>query len=208
MRNDNIFISPNTDTVYDVPKILINQKLHVQIADKLKLSLSSIPNFLEYEKILRHFNNIDSFPEIVIGIVGKYTGSQDTYLSLMRSLEMASVIHSKKLKIKWINSEISFNEMDTEIDLCNRIIIPGGFGERGIEGMIHAVHKCRTTKKKLLGICLGFQIMCIEYARNVLLLKSANSTEFDKNTEHRIIIPVASETILGIFVFFGILYCF
>lgn len=197
MRTENIFISPNTDTVYDVPKILIDQKLHIQIADKLKLSLANIPDFAEYEEILSHFNNINSYPEIVVGIVGKYTGSQDTYLSLMRALEMASVIHHKKIKIKWINSEMNINDMNIEIDNCDRIIIPGGFGERGIEGMIHAINRCRVTKKKLLGICLGFQLMCIEYARNVLHLYSSNSTEFDKNTEHPIIIPVASETILG-----------
>lgn len=110
---------------------------------------------------------------------------------------MASVMQHKKLIINWINSEMEIEKMDKEIDHCDCIIIPGGFGERGIEGMIHAVYRCRTTKKKLLGICLGFQIMCIEYARNVLQLKNSNSVEFDKNVEHRIIIPVASETILG-----------
>lgn len=86
MRTENIFISPNTETVYDVPKILINQKLHFQIAEKLNLSLSNIPDFSSYEDVLHHFTSINSLPEMIVGIVGKYTGSQDTYLSLMRSL--------------------------------------------------------------------------------------------------------------------------
>ena len=200
IRQENIIRNPNTKRIYDVPQILMQQELHFKIARKLglheKVDQTIIPNLQSYQRIQNHYNVVAN-NNVNIGIVGKYTGSQDTYLSIIRSLEMACVIKNRKLNIKWINSEIKPDEMDQLIDKCDSIIIPGGFGDRGIEGMIHAVYKCRKHGKRLLGICLGFQVMCIEFARNVLNFERANSVEFDKNTPFPIIVPVASEDILG-----------
>jgi CTP synthase len=199
MRLENIICNPDTESVYAVPKILMDQNLHIKIAKRLGLfgEMAQRHSSLgQYTNIVNHLHD-DKLPLINIGIVGKYTGSQDTYLSLIRSLEMASVIVKKRLNIVWISSELKKNDMDRMIDSCDSIIIPGGFGDRGIEGMIYAANKCRLEDKKLLGICLGFQIMCIEFARNVLKLDNANSTEFNKETPSPVITPVASEEILG-----------
>lgn len=199
MKIDNIICNPDTQSVYDVPKILMDQNLHIKLAKRLGL-LSDMAqrssSFGKYQNILNHLQD-NTLANINVGIVGKYTGSQDTYLSLMRSLEMASVSAKKRLNINWISSELNRHEMDKIIDGCDSIIIPGGFGDRGIEGMIYAASKCRLEGKKLLGICLGFQVICIEFARNVLKLDNANSTEFNKETPHPVITPVASEEILG-----------
>jgi CTP synthase len=194
IKRENIIGNPNTKRIYDVPDILMKQTLHHKIAQKLGLDKAILEKKITLDDM--QFNT-DDFLEIEIGIIGKYTGSQDTYLSIIRSLEIASINNKRKLKIRWISSELEFSEIDREIDLCDSVIIPGGFGTRGIEGMIRASSKCRKENKKLLGICLGFQILCIEYARNVLGMSDANSIEFDKNTKHPIIIPVASEEYLG-----------
>jgi len=194
IRRENIISNPNTERIYDVPGILMKQKLHHKIEKKLGLDNHILEKVINLDDM--QFNS-DNLNEIIIGIIGKYTGSQDTYLSIIRSLEIASMNNKKKLKIRWISSELDTDQIDNEIDKCEALIIPGGFGTRGIEGMIHASSKCRRENKKLLGICLGFQILCIEYARNILGMQDANSTEFDKNTNHPIIIPVASEEYLG-----------
>ena len=199
MRKDNIICNPNTNSIYEVPNILMSQSLHIKIAKRLGLLNTMAQrnsSFEKYNKILNHIHD-SSLPVIKVGIVGKYTGSQDTYLSLIRSLEMASILVKKRLQIIWISSELKEKDMSDMMDLCETIIIPGGFGDRGIEGMIYAANKCRIENKKLLGICLGFQIMCIEFARNVLKLDNANSTEFNKQATHPVIFPVASEDILG-----------
>lgn len=143
IRRENIISNPNTEKIYDVPTILRNQQLHSKIAKRLGLTIdegnaNANDNDIKYNSQYKIADFNILYDQIKIGIVGKYTGSQDTYLSIIRSLEIAAVNNQKKLKIIWINSEMNDLDMDTEIDKCDAVIIPGGFGTRGIEGMIHA----------------------------------------------------------------------
>lgn len=121
-----------------------------------------------------------------VGILGKYVELKDAYISLKEALIHSQVDTGINLEINWISSEDIVN-LEKNIENVDGVIIPGGFGKRGIEGMIEGAKICRLTKKPLLGICLGLQIILIEYFRNVLNLYDANSTEFDEKTKNPII---------------------
>ena len=145
------------------------------------------------KKIENMVNLFDSsnIKTLKIIVVGKYTKLSDTYLSIRRALEHASLKNNCKVNIDCISSEIfSGNNPDFEIiKNSNAVIIPGGFGIRGIEGMINIARFCRKNDIPMLGICLGMHIMCIESARNVLG-ENCNSKEFDTNTQHPIILNI------------------
>nr|QBK87144.1 MAG: uncharacterized protein LCMAC201_00460 [Marseillevirus LCMAC201] len=130
------------------------------------------------------------FPTITVGIVGKYSGLRDSYLSLCHAIKHAAVSLHRTVKIKFIES--SSSEL-TELSECNAVIIPGGFGQRGIEGMVRAAQYTREKGIPTLGICLGMQVMIIEWARNVLAWKDANSMEFDPNTKYPVLIIMDSD---------------
>jgi CTP synthase len=190
---DNIFINPDVDSIYDVPLIFNKQSISEKILTKLNLSSDINPtNELDkWNQYALYFKNV--FPKITIAIVGKYTKLKDSYLSVVRALEHASFYNKKKLEIKWINSE-SFTEKD--IKNIDGVVIPGGFGTRGTDGMIKIAEYCRTQDIPLLGICLGLQIIIIEMARNICNKPNANSTEFDNNTDYPVIDIIEKESLL------------
>ncbi len=135
---------------------------------------------------------------VTIGLVGKYVQLHDAYLSVAEALRHAGYFHNTHIKIDWIDSEDITEENCTEkLSALDGIIVPGGFGSRGIEGMILAVKYARENNVPFFGICLGMQISVIEFARNVLGIKDANSGEFDENCKHKIIdfMPGQSEEI-------------
>ncbi|MBO6218437.1 MAG: CTP synthase [Treponema sp.] len=126
--------------------------------------------------------------EIQVALVGKYVKLHDSYLSIVESLNHASFVVGKNVKIKWVDSDSVTDETAQEIFKdCRGIILPGGFGQRGIEGMIASCRYARTHKVPYFGICLGMQIAVIEFARSVLGWKDANSREFDELCEHPVI---------------------
>ena len=126
--------------------------------------------------------------EIQIALVGKYVKLHDSYLSIVESLNHASFQVGCNLKIKWVDSDSVTDETAPEIfGDCTGIILPGGFGNRGIEGMVNSCRYARTHKLPYFGICLGMQIAVIEYARDVLGYTDANSTEFNEMCEHPVI---------------------
>ena len=126
--------------------------------------------------------------ETVIAIVGKYTQLHDAYLSVVEALKHGGISNRAKVKIRWVDSEeLEKSGAETLLAGVNGILVPGGFGSRGIEGMIMAAQYAREHKIPYLGICLGMQIAIIEFARDVLGWADANSTEFDPNTEHPVI---------------------
>jgi CTP synthase len=126
--------------------------------------------------------------ETVIAIVGKYTQLHDAYLSVAESLKHGAIANNAKVNIRWVDSEeVEKEGAATLLKGVNGILVPGGFGQRGIEGMIMAVQYARENKIPYLGICLGMQISIIEFARNVLGWKDANSTEFKPETTHPVI---------------------
>ena len=123
-----------------------------------------------------------------IGLVGKYVELQDAYLSVVEALKHAGYAFDTDIEIKWINSEdVTAENVSELLDDVDGILVPGGFGDRGIEGKIDAIRYAREQKKPFLGICLGMQLASIEFARNVLGLKGAHSSEINPETEYPII---------------------
>ena len=198
VKTDNIFINKNCENIYQVPLQLNDQKIIDRIEKILNINNHNTIDLRFLHKI-NNIINIDRKP-INVAIIGKYTKLNDTYLSIHRALEHASYSINVKLNITYIDSEqfecTTPNEKIKKIlDCVDGIVIPGGFGIRGIEGMINVASYCRKNNIPTFGICLGMQIMCIEAARNVLLDKkciSVESLKEDDNREkyHSIIIPM------------------
>jgi len=126
--------------------------------------------------------------EVSIAIVGKYVEYEDSYKSLKEALTHGALAHQLKLRVTWIEAEgLETPDYPSQLAGFNGILVPGGFGKRGIEGMLNAIRYARENRVPYFGICLGMQTACIEYARNVCGLHHANSSEFDPSTPHRVI---------------------
>ncbi|MCX8189597.1 MAG: CTP synthetase, partial [Nitrososphaeria archaeon] len=133
-------------------------------------------------------NRVKSDKEIYVGIAGKYTGLGDAYISILKALEHCSAILNTKIKVKWIETtNLDKKEITNEFEGIKGIIIPGGFGSRGAEGKIKCIKYARENKIPFLGLCYGFQMAVIEYSRNVLGLKDANTTEIDPKTKNPVV---------------------
>lgn len=187
VSNKHILSLQDVNCVYKVPNLLLKQSIdklifnHFSIKNKT-IDLSSWQQYLEFFETPEHTINI--------GIVGKYSSYVDAYKSLAEALNHASVNNKVNLIITYINSEQSESELLEAFNAINGLIIPGGFGERGIEGKIGAIRIAREKHIPMLGICLGMQLMVIESLRNVSNLNSANSTEFDKTTDNPVIATI------------------
>ncbi|MFL2665287.1 MAG: CTP synthase [Dehalococcoidia bacterium] len=176
---------PTLNSVYQVPLHLENQGLGKILMDYFSCDQIT-PDFKSWEKItlIQQDNN----PEVEIALVGKYVELKDSYLSVIEALNHAAIMHEHKAKISWISAEeLESSEISNFLSKAQGIIIPGGFGDRGLEGMIKTAEYARTKKIPYLGLCLGMQIMVIEYARNVLKINDANSLEIDPNTKNPVI---------------------
>jgi CTP synthase len=157
---------------------------------KTLLELWGLPegkaNFDEWEEMVNTINNLTR--SVNIGIIGKYTSMCDAYISLVEALKHAQVSTKVKVNIKWISAEsLEKNDPHDVLNGLHGILIPGGFGKRGIEGMISAVKYAREENIPFFGICLGLQIAIIDFARNFLRLTNANSSEFDPTTPYPVI---------------------
>ncbi len=179
--DDNCVMSnPNVEDIYRIPLILEEQNLGGIICDKLRLRCCT-PKLNEWKNFVDKIKNYKY--EIDVGIVGKYTGLEDAYLSIKESFKHAGAANNCHVNLHWIESE----EMKPgDLDKLGGILIPGGFGMRGIEGKINAVKFAREKNVPFLGICLGMQVAVIEFARSVCNL-SANTTEIDENATHPVI---------------------
>lgn len=179
--NDAVIPAPTLHSIYDVPLHL--QKYNVARIIGEKLGLGSLtPNMKEWEEGKRRH---DAAKETVqIALVGKYTGLEDAYLSVIEAIKSAAVFHERKAEILWIDSE-KLEQEDKEtwtlLRSARGIIVPGGFGTRGIEGKIAAIRYARTKRVPYLGLCLGGQLLAIEFARATLKDPSLTSEEFDEN---------------------------
>ena len=172
--------------IYQIPLNFYDQKADEVVCKQLNLPLkkSDLTNWKDL------VNTVDSLKnEIEISLVGKYVELEDAYLSVKEALKHAGYKYKTKVNIKWVNSENLEKTKDLSKVFKNSsgIIVPGGFGNRGIEGKIKAIKYARENKLPFLGLCLGMQLACIEFARNVCNLKDANSTEFDELTKEPII---------------------
>ena len=144
------------------------------------------PDLTDWNEMLDRIKNRNK--KVTIGLVGKYVQLHDAYLSVAEALRHAGYVYGARVQIKWIDSETVNNENAAEtLAGCDGILVPGGFGNRGIEGMISTARYARTSNVPYLGICLGMQIAVIEFARSVLGFADANSGEFDENSNHKVI---------------------
>ena len=186
IRIEHIFSCIDVSNLYLLPEHLYEQKVHEEISKILNLKYQTCHLS---EKWLSFTNSIVAKKTslIKIALVGKYTEFKDAYMSLHESLKIASYHQNVDLHIEWINSvKINKKEMIEILKTVDGLVIPGGFDKRGIDGKLMAIKYARENNLPFLGICLGMQLACIEFARNVLKLESANSTEFDKTTPDNI----------------------
>ncbi|WP_295372865.1 CTP synthase [Pseudacidovorax intermedius] len=168
----------DVDTIYKVPRMLHEQGLDGLICDKLRLNTPPA-KLQRWDDLVYEVEHPQK--EVTIAMVGKYVDLSDSYKSLNEALRHAGMKNHARVKIEYLDSETIQPDNVARLDKYDAILVPGGFGQRGVEGKICAARFARENKVPYLGICLGMQVATIEYARNVAGLKGANSTEFDPN---------------------------
>lgn len=174
-------------SIYEVPLDLYNQGLHEMICKMLDISGKKTPDLTEWKQMLHRATHPKG--KVVVGIVGKYIDHQDAYKSVFEALHHGAVANGVQLEIRKFESE-KIQESGSVPDAiagCDGYVVPGGFGERGWEGKISTAKYCRENNIPYLGLCLGMQVMIVEFARNVIQLKDANSTEMNQSTTNPVI---------------------
>lgn len=178
--------SIDASTIYDVPNMMLDEGLDKVTLKKLNLTNFSEPNLTQWNAFLERHKNPKA--EITIGLIGKYVELQDSYKSILESFIHAGAVNEVKVNVEAIHSEhIEAGSLAEILAGLDGILVAPGFGERGIEGKIAAVRYARENNLPFFGICLGMQMAVIEYSRNVLGLKDANSTEMDANATDKVI---------------------
>jgi CTP synthase len=179
-----VITAKDVDNIYKIPLLFAREKLDSIVLKGFGLPLKR-RRLTRWKKMLERMDSPRD--EVNISLIGKYAGLQDSYMSLNQALHHAGTAHQLKVNISWIEAEDLEEKKSEEIlKQADGILVPGGFGVRGIEGKINAVTYARTQKVPFFGICLGMQCATVEYARNVASLKDANSTEFNRQTPHKI----------------------
>ena len=181
---DSVFQCLDADSIYAVPRHLFEQNLDDVVLNKLRLSPKAA-DLSDWDKVVHAIRNPEG--EVNIAMVGKYTDLTDAYKSLNEALFHGGIHTNHKVNITYIESEDLRNGDLSAFDNIDAIVVPGGFGERGVIGKVNAVRFARENKVPFLGICLGLQVATIEYARNKLNLTDADSTEWNKDTKSPII---------------------
>ncbi len=191
VQERDVISAPDIETIYEVPVNFEKDKLSDLILEKLEIKARK-SDLKEWNKLIRVIKTAKT--PVKIGIVGKYFGTgdfilSDAYISVIEAIKHAAFFHKRKPIISWINSE-EFEKNPkaiTKLKQYDGIIVPGGFGSRGIEGKIKAVEFCRKNKIPYLGLCYGMQLMVVEFARHVCGWRDAHSTEIDRETKHPVI---------------------
>ncbi|MGB0313658.1 MAG: glutamine hydrolyzing CTP synthase [Poseidonia sp.] len=201
VKPEAVMSTHDVPNIYHVPLMLQEQGL----CDILGVDCSATGMLEEWKAMAYHLDTLTE--EVHIAMVGKYTDLSDAYLSVIKSLQHAAMAVDRKLVIDWIEASHLEDGWDEDehtaawkaLRDADGVLVPGGFGDRGVEGKIKAAHYARTEDVPYLGICLGLQIATIEFCRNVLGMKGANSTEFEDNPEHAAVVfmPEISKTHLG-----------
>jgi CTP synthase len=191
LREQDVISAPDIESVYEVPVNFEKDNLSGILLEKLGLKARR-KDMAKWKALVGSIQN--SKKPLKIGIVGKYFGTgdfvlSDAYISVIEAIKHACYSFCRKPEIDWINSE-EFEKNPAKVRELKKyagIIVPGGFGERGVEGKIKAIEFCRKNKIPYFGLCYGMQLMVIEYARNVLKMKDANTTEINRKTKHPVI---------------------
>ncbi|MBQ0738321.1 CTP synthase [Aquimarina celericrescens] len=185
VKKEAVIQSIDASTIYDVPNLMLEEGLDKITLQKLALEERSEPDFVSGNKFLSRHKNPKA--EVTIGLIGKYVELQDSYKSILEAFIHAGAENEVKVNIKSIHSEFINTDESNKITDLDGILVAPGFGERGIEGKIEAVKYARENNLPFFGICLGMQMAVIEYARNVLNISDANSTEMDDQTKNPVI---------------------
>ena len=184
VKSEDVIQALDVKNIYNVPIVYHSEKLDVQVLRHFNIKPNKI-NLIKWKKIVLSANKVKR--NINVGIVGKYTDLPDAYKSLNEALVHGGLINNVGINIHWINSEnLNDKSIKNKFENIHGIIVPGGFGERGISGKIKAIKYARLNKVPFLGICLGLQLAVIEFSKNVLNIRNANSSEFT-NTENNVI---------------------
>ena len=176
----------DAETIYDVPIHMRKEKLDERVLAKLKVSSKEEPDLEQWKTFLGRLKN--PINEVTIGIVGKYVSLPDAYKSIAEAFVHAGAQNDCKVSIKWISSEdITKDSVTQTLEGLDGVLVAPGFGERGLEGKIEAIRHVRENRIPFFGICLGMQCCVVEFARHVLGLAGASSTELDPKTKHPVI---------------------
>ena len=180
-------------TIYEVPLMMQKEGLDRIVLEKLNMDVSPA-NMEEWEKMVYKIQHPTH--KVKVAVVGKYVALPDAYMSVTEALHHAGITNDAEVRIQWVNSESLEAEdaaLDEIFDGCKGILVPGGFGDRGVEGKICAIRYARENKLPFLGLCLGMQCAVIEFARNVCGMTDAHSTEFNAETKHPVIALMDSQ---------------
>lgn len=192
VEKEAVIQSIDASTIYDVPNMMLDEGLDVITLKKLDLPIAEAPKLESWNGFLKRLKNPKA--TVHIGLIGKYVELQDSYKSILESFIHGGAMNEVKVEVKPIQSEYLNNaNVAEELKGLNGIIVAPGFGKRGVEGKIEAVRYARENGLPFLGICLGMQMAVVEYARNILGLEGANSTEMDENTPHPVISLMAEQ---------------
>src|ERR1700723_1294712 len=188
VQEESVITAKDVASVYEVPLVFANEGVDTLVLKYLHVEAKD-RDLSKWEDIVhRVYNPKDT---VTIGIVGKYVEYEDSYKSLKEALVHGALAHNLKLQLNWIEAEgletSDQGSVEAQLEGYDGLLVPGGFGKRGIEGMLIAIRYARERKVPYFGICLGMQTACIEFARNVCGLADANSSEFDPATPHRVI---------------------
>ncbi len=187
VRKSSVIQNKTADCLYAVPLMLEEEGLAREVCNHLKLD-NYVPNNIEWQEMIKSIREIDKNNKVKVAIVGKYVKLEDSYISVIESLYHAGFENHVKVEVDLIDAEkINSENVKERLSKYDGIIVPGGFGTRGIEGKIETIKYARENKVPFLGICLGMQMAVVEFARDVLGLKDANSAEFDEKTKNPVI---------------------
>jgi CTP synthase len=186
VKKEDVIQSIDAETIYDVPNLMLEQGLDSVVLKKLKLSSKGEPELKVWNKFLQKHKNPKH--EVEIALIGKYIELQDSYKSITEAIIHAGSTNETKVKVRWIHSEnLNTDNVEAQLKDVNGILVAPGFGDRGIDGKIKSVQYARENNIPFFGICLGMQMAVIEYAKNVLDLKDAFSTEMKKDCKNPVI---------------------
>ncbi|MGH3754398.1 MAG: CTP synthase [Pseudonocardiaceae bacterium] len=189
---DGVVAAPDAPSIYDIPKVLHSEGLDAYVVRRLGLPFRDV-DWTEWGDLL---DRVHAPTEVVrIALVGKYIDLPDAYLSVTEALRAGGFAHRAKVEIRWVPADACATPVGAEVALAgvDGVLVPGGFGVRGIEGKIGAIHHARRHGIPALGLCLGLQCMVIEVARNLAGLDGAGSTEFDEASPHAVIITMPDQ---------------
>jgi CTP synthase len=187
VEEEAVITAKDVASIYEVPLVFSHEGVDTLVLRYLHLEPKD-RDLKNWEEIVHRVYNPKA--EVAIGIIGKYVEYEDSYKSLKEALVHGALAHNLKLQVNWIEAEgleAGDRACEEQLQEYDGLLVPGGFGKRGIEGMLHAIRYAREKKVPYFGICLGMQTACIEFARNVCGLAEANSSEFDPATPHRVI---------------------